>query len=1157
MGNLDITARLTKAKQRKWDDRTLAQQAAELAQEMLLESRKEMRSDERTLLSALHRMVTDEKNRDFVRNLCSRVFQLSNPVEQAENLRHCITEYGGVPNIFSTMGKLRFKAASMAAGSMQSAAIAEVQRVFHATFGGLTLPTQLDKVDKYVKECAKSNTTPALLPLVPDVFGNKSAGRYLHNLEAVLQKQKGVGIVVQPQRLCPSLSPYAPNQGANELADILRNLLQLSLKNGEKRPVIIQYGNSLLLNVVVEAFKLAMSAPECRKAEACLELPAYLKNSPAVLRDLTDWASNRAAKGGTPIKILLVKGSHLTPEQELSFRHGNANPVSTSKAETETRFKNLVHTAISAGEKIITPIIGTHNIFDMAYALLDWGRCGRSGLPEFCFIAGLADHLGRMLGKEGAKVIQTMGVTTETDAVGFDTYLLDLVQELARPDGFLAAGPTPETNSMGWGKLRQQFLASLSGREETTNRHGSHQTAVTTFTATPLDKLTDRARFDQLMHAAVQEHERRQETIPLVINNERLETPLTCIRRSLSALGMEDYRFDALDFNAVEKLLDTATFAAIQIQPQQEDLRLNLLKVARELEKQETEIIALLMRDAGFTIEEADIELRNAIDACRFYEWAAISPGLQDGTQVTPLGVVVVATDRVHPLAHAMSGIAAAWVSGNVVIYKPSCHTMLVARKLVDIMQQAGMEAPRLLLAPCPDNQIGDRLMNDKRVNGLIFYGSSTHISNFRKTSPLRPVLSCGTGHTIAYLASSADWHQAIADLTHTAFSRAGQSHQAPHIVLVHAEIYDNQAFIHALKDTVNSIKAAPVHREGAHIGPLATRTSSLQKQLLTRIEKNETWLVQPHIEEMGSQIWSPGVRTGVLPNSDFVRDAHNIPVIGLIRVNDTATATALQRDLCGGLSAIIYSQDEAEITTWSQQVNAGNVAINCCPLPQPGVLPLGNNSAGCPKPDFHNFLSALGTWQEIARPQHRSPQRNIPFAPWEALSPKPTPDETTRLGAAADSIAYWWGKEFGIEHTLCASPALTTTLIYRPVNICLRAENTMSDIDLSIMLMAALKAGCRVLLSTANLRPWMPRALEHLGVTIQVESREEYENRFAAMASEGFRVRDTAADDNTKLAAAHARLHLSDDSVLANARLEMLHYLTEHISTRRNICKQ
>lgn len=1151
MGEPDIKAQLAEAKSRKWDDRTLAQRAAELAQELMTASVKGMHSDERTLLSALGRMTSEESNRLFVRDLCARVLHVSAPAEQAANLRQMLTEYGGVPPIFSTIGKLRFKAAAMAAGSMQAAAIAEVQRVFRSTFSGLTLPTQVEKLNRRVRECAKEGMTLVLNPLVPRVFGPKSAERYRNHLSAILSQQEGVGVVVQPWRLCPGLSPYSPTVGAKELAERLKEILRLSLKGGKPRPVLVESGTALQIGMVSEALRLALAGAEFYKADAVLELPAYLQNSPALLRELTEWSAARTAKGAHPLKVLIVKGSHLDDEQEITFRHGSANPVAASKAETETRYKQLLHNAISSNTKAILPVIGTHNFFDLAYGLLDWGRSGREGMPEFSFTAGLANHVARLLGQNGAHSLLSTGVTPEGGDAGFEQHLMKLVQELSRPDGLFSAGAVPDASSLGWGKMRQHFLASLSGREEAGTPKNTERDSV--YTPTPLSGVTDRERLHNLYEAAEAENEREQAPIPLILNGEKTESPLSCIRRSLSAPGLEDYRFTAVDFTRADKVLSLAAAAAVGECPPQEERRMNLLKLARAMEKQETMLISRLIRDAGFTMAEADEELHNAIDACRFYEQSIIQPGLQDGSEPTPLGVVTVAPGRVHPLAEAVSGIAAAWVTGNAVIYKPAANTMLVADALCGLLTEAGFSSPRLQCAPCPDNQIALKLMTDARVNAVLYSGNNKHLAELVNAAPQRPLPGAPCGNAGVYLSPTADWPAAIADLCATAFHRAGQSGSTPHLVPVHATLYDNQAFMNALKDAVSGLESRPGRTEGGALGPLSRAPKEEERHLLTRVDDEETWLVQPHTDEqIGSLQWTPGVRTGVKPGSLFTLAAYNVPVIGLLRVENTAAAIRLMKDWVQGGAAAIYSHDEEEITAWCKKTDAANVSVNCLPLPRPGVLPTGGRRTHSPMRDGRNSVTALCTWETVARPQTRPTLSSMPFVPKESLSPKPNPEEAQMLDAAAGSLCYWWETEFGVSHSLLSSPALETKLSYKPLPLCLRAEKTLSDVDLSIALMAALKAGCEIELSSVTMRAWMPSALEHLGVNIVIESRREFEDRFAALAGSGMQVRDVAATETTITAAATHRLPLCTAPMLANGRLELLHCLQEQVITRR-----
>ncbi len=1154
MGESDISAKVQEAGSKKWDDRTLAQQAADLAQDIHCGAIKLLKSDERTLLAALSRLVTDSKNRDFLRKFCAHVLHV--PAEQqSDNLRGLMHEFGGVPTFFNTVSKLRFKAASVAARSMQGAAMAEVRRVFRSTFGELTLPTNMEKVDRRVRDFAKDSLTLALQPLSPAVFGNKGAERYIKNLTAITNRRAGVGLVVQPQRLCPSLSPCSPSTGARELSGKLNELLQPILKNNRECPIIIEATNSSILPIVIEGCKRTLGSKDYNKANVTIELPAYLNAAPALLRELTEWATARAAKGGAPLRVLLVKGSRLSEERECAFLYGSDSAAAPNKAATEARYKQLIQQAISAKATAICPVIGTHNPFDIAYSLLAWGRSGRKGLPPFIFCAGLGNHLGRLLASQGAQIILTAGVSSEeAEITGFETYLLEIINELSRPDGYLTYGYSVDPGDMGWARMRQHFLAALSGREESPSDGATP--AATDFAGSHLH-CTDRAATDAFYAAATAELERRQDILPLLVDGKEVSSPLVCIHRSLATPGLEDYRFISADFDKVNDITRRAASAAVRNRNSEEERRNHLLRLARRLEKRRTELEALLVRDAGFTYSDAEIELRNAIDAARYYEQSSVADGLRDGTTPEPLGVIVVAPGRVHPLADAVAGIAAAWVMGNSIIYKPAAYNTLLGHRLTEILNDAGLTDPQLQLVPCLDNEIADKLMGASSVDGIITSLGKSTAANLATLRPTATLCSGATGASTVYIASQGDWQQAIRDLTSAAFRRSGQCPTAPHVLLVHASIYDNQHFINTLKDAIGSLKAEPGSREGAQLGSLSAPLTPEQQQILTQKGENENWLIQPRCSEIGSITWTPGVITGITPSSPILQHIGELPVIALMRVESTTRAATLQRELSAGQAAAIYSLDEGDVTIWQRALsNIAHFCINCCPEARPGLRPFGTH-----RPALYgnallqggpNFLTALANWQEAARPQRRGKQRNIPFTPWETLVPKPSPEDTMRLTTAADSISYWWENEFGTRRLISDRPGEPTELYYTPLSLCLRAEKESSDIDLAIALMAALKAGCRVQLSTATARPWMPRTLQELGVPVRVENRDEFEYRFPALAADGIVVRDPAAGDRAASIAEACGLRLSRASVLANGRLELLQCLQEHTITRR-----
>lgn len=1155
MGESDISAKVKEAASKKWDDRTLAQRAADLAQDVHTEALRRLKSDERTLLAALSRLAADETNRDFLRRFCAEVLHAPQHL-QADNLRTLIAQYGGVPTIFSTMARIRFRAATMAAGSIQNAAMAEVRRIFRATFGELTLP-QSDKARRHVRELAADSLTLALNPLTPAVFGNKGVKKYCENLIKLTADHPETGLVIQPLRLCPSLSPCAPGTGAAELSNKLSELLQNINNRENTRPIIVEAGNSALLPIVIEGCKRALSDRKLYNANVILELPAYLNAAPALLRELCEWATARAAKGGSPLKIMLTKGSALSTERECAFLYGKESAAAPNKAATESRYKQLVNQAIRCKKSAITPIIATHNPFDIAYALLDWGRSGRKDLPAFIFRAGLGNHLGRMLAAQGAQVVLTVGTSAEEgDIYGFEGYLLELVNELSRPDGYLTNGYAVEPTDMGWARMRQHFLAALSGREESATDGGA--AAPTEFTGSPL-LCTDRAATDAFYAAATAELERPQSQLPLIIDGQEEPSPLTCIHRSLITPGLEDYRFTSADFSSISKVVRLAAQAVGQDNLTEEERLNNLLRLARKLGKRRTELAALLVRDAGFTYADAEEELRSAIDAARYYEQSAAADGLRDGTGAEPLGVVVVAPGNIHPLSEAVAGIAAAHVMGNSIIYKPAAYTTLLGHKLTDLMHECGITPLQML--PCLDNEIAVKLMTAPQVDAVITGLGSDIVQQVTANKPALTLSSTPSGGTSVYIAPRGDWQQAIRDLCTAAFRRAGCSPSAPHVLLAHADVYDNHIFINALKDAISSLRAEPGNRENAQLGSLPALLSPKQSELLGYSKNDNSkldWLIPPRTREIGSITWQPGILTGLSCDSPELRTIANLPILALMRVESTAAAAAMQQKLSHGSAAAIYSTVEADIRSW-QQILSGctaHLCINCCPAARPGLRPFGSTQTtgpgSTPLPGGPNFLTALALWQENARPQRRGRQRNMPFSPWETLTPKPGPDDTMRLTTAADSISYWWENEFGTTKLISNHPGEPTELFYSPLSICLRAEKETADTDLAIALMAALKAGCTVQLSTATIRPWMPRTLQELGVPVRVENRDEFVNRFPALAADNVVVRDPAADDADISVAKACGLQLSRVSVLANGRLELLQCLREHTTTRR-----
>lgn len=77
------------------------------------------------------------------------------------------------------------------------------------------------------------------------------------------------------------------------------------------------------------------------------------------------------------------------------------------------------------------------------------------------------------------------------------------------------------------------------------------------------------------------------------------------------------------------------------------------------------------------------------------------------------------------PLAIFTGQIAAALAAGNSVLAKPAEQTPLVAAQAVRILLEAGIPQGVLQLLPGQGETVGSTLVNDARVRGVMFTGST------------------------------------------------------------------------------------------------------------------------------------------------------------------------------------------------------------------------------------------------------------------------------------------------------------------------------------------------------------------------------------------------------------------------------------------------
>ena len=232
-----------------------------------------------------------------------------------------------------------------------------------------------------------------------------------------------------------------------------------------------------------------------------------------------------------------------------------------------------------------------------------------------------------------------------------------------------------------------------------------------------------------------------------------------------------------------------------------------LEQAAGLLEQHCEELMGLIVREAGRSIDDALSEVREAVDFCRYYAAQArrnfAGPAALPGPtgEVNELslhgrGVFLCISPWNFPLAIFVGQVAAALAAGNAVIAKPAEQTPLIAARATALLQQAGIPGDVLHLLPGDGARVGGRLLRDQRIAGVAFTGSTGTAKLInrqlaQRDGPIVPLIAETGGLNVMLVDATALPEQVVDDVVTSAFQSAGQRCSALRVIYLQEEVAD------------------------------------------------------------------------------------------------------------------------------------------------------------------------------------------------------------------------------------------------------------------------------------------------------------------------------------------------------------------------------
>ncbi|ADI39185.1 bifunctional proline dehydrogenase/L-glutamate gamma-semialdehyde dehydrogenase [Waddlia chondrophila] len=1150
--------------------------AIELAALMLNEARRVQTTSEHRILAQLDHMMEDPVGKVFTTSMTDECFRSKLPARVADQMIHLINKFG-IPKYLSYFRQLQLFVFKCLGQSIPQVFVPLARRMLRKETSRVILPGEKRPLSRYMEKRKKAGVRVNLNHLGEAILGEEEAKRRLEIYLEDLARPEVEYISIKISTICSQINLLSWEETLEVLEPRLKKLYRQAMThfyvraNGKRVPKFVNLDMEEYrdLHLTVELFRRVLDDPEFYQHSAGIVLQSYLPDSYLLQQELTVWAMKRVANGGAPIKIRLVKGANLAMEQVEASLKGWAQAPYTNKVDVDANFKRMLAYACQPDHAKAARVgVGSHNLFDIAYAMLLRSETGMEGFVEFEMLEGMADHMRRVVQTLSGDILLYCPAATEKEFVHAVAYLVRRLDENTAPENFLRHifGLYPDTEE--WQSQANHFslachAANAVSKSPRRTQNRFHEAASVSielpFQNEPDTDWTlpqNRKWIQQILQGW---KKKEIAPIPLVVAGREIPPDDHCFGEGVdpSVPGKVLYHYALADQEQAEKALQCASVAGAKWDEVSLEERCSILsELASLLRQNRGELICAMVADAGKIVEEADVEVSEAIDFVEYYMRQAKFWHEMSDLQWAPKGTVLVAPPWNFPCAIPLGGVVAALVTGNSVIFKPARETVLVAWLLANLCWDAGISKETLQFILCEDEPVGSRLVQDSRVDTVILTGATSTAELMLRMRPGLDLMAETGGKNAMIVTGMSDRDLAIKDTVRSAFGHAGQKCSACSLLILEKEVYEDRKFLQTLKDAAQSLQTGSAWDLSTKINPLINEPSDKLLEGLTTLEEGESWLLKPRQDPKNPRLWSPGIKLGVKQGGKAYRTEYFGPVLSVMCADDLEHAIRLVNGTGYGLTSGLHSLDEREEKLWREKVIAGNLYVNRTIT---GAIVQRQPFGGCKKSGFGkgakaggpNYVSQLMRAEQKALPSHRTAlDSSINVLGLFIQKFELSSEKMEIWEASVQSYAYHYKHDFSTAADPSKIVGEDNLFQYVPhEKVVLRVQPQDELIDTMRIIAAA--AICRTHLEVSGDSKTVLQISkgDWVNLSSKVHVISESESNFIdrVLKGEVERIRLISAPSSSlsqALSEACCHVHLSQ--VVANGRLELLHYLRE-----------